>query len=237
MMNSVMVFVVAEIGVNWDGDELILKEMVENAKKCGCNAVKFQSFTEDMVKEHPESKRLIKTSISQDNINMVNDCIKSIGIEWFCTPMYTEAVDFLEPFVNRFKLREFDGRALLENKTTDLFENVKKTGKEIIVSAEKSPKDCKFFGDSQLKWLYCVPKYPCGLSELNFSEFSDFYGYSNHCPDIIAPISAAVYGAKMIEVHITSDKSKSFVDNPVSFDYQELKTMIEYIRKVEKINF
>lgn len=232
-----MFFVVAEIGVNWDGDEVILKEMMENAKESGCNAVKFQSFTEDMVKDHPESARLIKTSISQENVKMVNDLAKSIGIEWFCTPMYPEAVDFLEPFVKRFKLREFDGRPLLENKTTDLFERIKKTGKEIIISSEKSPKNCKFYNDSQLKWLYCVPKYPCDLNELNFSQISDFDGYSNHCPEVIAPLSSAICGAKIIEIHITSDKSKSFVDNPVSFDYQELRTLIGFLRKVEKINF
>jgi len=66
---------------------------------------------------------------------------------------------------------------------------------------------------------------------------SDFDGYSNHCPDIIAPLTSATLGAKIIEVHITPDKSKSFVDNPVSFDYQELTSLVDNLRKIEKINF
>ena len=232
-----MFFVVAEIGVNWDGDINIAKEMMTSAKNAGCNAVKFQSFTEEMIKDHPESRRLIKSSISHDNVGMISDLAKSLDLEWFCTPMYLKAVDFLEPFVNRFKLREFDGRSLLENSTTDLFERMRKTGKEIIVSSEKSPENCKFYNDPQVKWLYCVPKYPCRLNELNFKDLQDFNGYSNHCQDILAPITAAICGAKIIEVHITSDKSKSFVDNPVSFDYKELALLIKSLRKIEEINF
>lgn len=231
-----MFFIVAEIGVNWDGDEEIVKEMMKNAKNAGCDAVKFQSFTEDMIKSHPESKRLIKSSISPENIELINSLANSLDLEWFCTPTYPEAVDFLDPFVKRFKLREFDGRILLENSITTLFERIKKTGKEIIISSEKSPKNCKFYNDPQIKWLYCVPKYPCELTELNFKKLSEFDGYSNHCPDIVAPITSAICGAKIIEVHITSDKSKSFVDNPVSFDYQELTLLVDFLRKVEKIN-
>jgi sialic acid synthase SpsE len=232
-----MFFAVGEIGVNWDGDEVIASEIMKNAKNAGCDAVKFQSFTEDMVKNHPESERLVKSSISPDNIELIDKLAKSLDLEWFCTPMYPKAVDFLEPFVNRFKLREFDGRSLLDNSTTELFERIKKTGKEIIVSSEKSPKKCQFYNDPQIKWLYCVPKYPCELNEINFKELSDFDGYSNHCPDIIVPLTSAILGAKIIEVHITPDKSKSFVDNPVSFDYQELKSLVDNLRKIEKINF
>ena len=59
-----MVFVVAEIGVNWDGDFEIAKSMMKNAKNAGCNAVKFQSFNEDVIKDHPQKSRLFKSSIS-----------------------------------------------------------------------------------------------------------------------------------------------------------------------------
>ena len=231
-----MFFVVAEIGVNWNGNEEIAKDMMEHAKNAGCNAVKFQSFTEEMVKSHPESGRLVKSSISPKNIDFIDNFARSLDLEWFCTPMYPEAVDFLEPFVNRFKLREFDGREILNDSTSELFERIKKTRKEIIVSSEKSPKKSKFYGDSQIKWLYCVPKYPCELHEINFKEISDFDGYSNHCPEIIAPITAGISGAKIIEIHITSDKSKPFVDNQVSFDFEELTSLVSFLRKVEKIN-
>lgn len=230
-----MVFVVAEIGVNWDGNFDLAKSMMINAKDCGCNAVKFQSFNENIVKDHPEKSRLMSSSISENNIEMINDLAKSVGIEWFCTPMYLQAVDMLEPYISRFKVREYDGRPLLEGKTTDLLERVLKTGKEIIVSSQRSPKNTKYFGHKQLKWLCVVPKYPCSLSDLDFKSMREFNGFSNHCPEIIAPVVASVTGAEIIEVHITSDKTKNFIDNNVSFDFKELKECIRLINLARQI--
>ena len=63
---------------------------------------------------------------------------------------------------------------------------------------------------------------------------NDFDGYSNHCPNILAPVTAVMLGANIIEVHITSDKEKNFIDNPVSFDYNELEQMVNQIRNCEK---
>ena len=230
-----MTYVVAEIGVNWDGDFKLAKQMMENAKTAGCNAVKFQAFEENIVKDHPESSRLIKTSISPENIETINELAKAVGIEWFCTPMYPNAVKFLEPYVSKFKIRVADGRPILENKNTELFDNILKTKKEIIISCEKSPQKSKYYKQDNIKWLYCVPKYPCDFSELDFSNFNDFDGYSNHCPHILAPLTAVILGAKIIEVHITSNKSKNFFDNNVSFDYNELIELVNLIRIAEKI--
>ncbi len=230
-----MVFVVAEIGVNWDGDFDLAKSMMKNAKDCGCNAVKFQSFNEEIVKDHPEKSRLMNSSISRDNIETVNELAKSVGIEWFCTPMYPQAVDTLHPYVSRLKIREFDGRPLLEGKTTELLEKILKSGKDILVSSQRSPKGTKYFGHEKIKWLYVVPKYPCSLSDLDFRNMREFNGFSNHCPEIIAPIIAAVMGAEIIEIHVTSDKTKNFVDNNVSFDFKNLKESIRLINLARQI--
>ena len=111
-----MTFIVAEIGVNWDGDIDLLKEMVCKAKEVGCNAVKFQAYNYDIVKNHPERNRLMNSTITHTNVKSIDELAKNVGIEWFCTPMYPEAVNFLEPFVDKFKVREIDGRSLLKNK-------------------------------------------------------------------------------------------------------------------------
>lgn len=235
MSRTNMFFVVAEIGVNWDGDYELAKDMMKESKDSGCDAVKFQAYQKELVKNHPESARLVKSTITKNNVETINEISKSVGIEWFCTPMYPEAVDFLNPYVKRFKIREIDGRNLLENNSTELFERVYQTKKEIIVSCEYSPRNSKYYTDPRIKWLYCVPKYPCSLADLDFSQIKDFNGYSNHCPFIVAPLSAAINGAKIIEVHITSDKSKSFIDNNVSFDYIELKNLVNLIRQSEKM--
>ncbi len=230
-----MLFVVAEIGVNWDGDYNLVKDLMSKAKEVGCDAVKFQSFNEDLIKDHPQKNRLIKSAITKSNIDSIDKIAKSIGIEWFSTPMYPEAVDLLDPYVKRFKLRFHDGVTLLQNKTTKLFEKLLKTNKEIIISSQNSPRDCIFNKHEQVKWLYVVPKYPCEISDIDFSMLKDFDGYSNHCPYIIAPLTATILGARIIEVHITADKSRDFIDNPVSFDYIELNELLRLIRLSEKI--
>ena len=61
-----MVFFVAEIGVNWDGDIKIASNMMKTAKEVGFNAVKFQAFNEDIIAEHPEKNRLSKSSITKE---------------------------------------------------------------------------------------------------------------------------------------------------------------------------
>jgi N,N'-diacetyllegionaminate synthase len=233
--NGDMTFIIAEIGVNWDGDFELLKEMMIHAKEAGCDAVKFQAFNKNIIGNHPEYERLIKTSVSESNVKKIDELSKLIGIEWFCTPMFVEAVDFLNPYVKRFKMREFDGRGLLENKSSDLVKKILETGKQVIISSNQSLENSKFYNNSKIKWLYCVPKYPCSLEELDFSELDKFDGFSNHCPQLMAPLSAAILGTEIIEIHITSDKTKKFIDNNVSFDYNELTEVIRLIRLSEKI--
>lgn len=233
--NNTMVFVVGEIGVNWDGDYTLLEQILLKAKDARFDAVKFQAFDSNIIKDHPEASKLIKTAISEENIEKIDNLAKSVGIEWFCTPMYPEAVDLLNPYVKRFKIRTHDGKTLIDGNPSELVEKILQTDKPVIVSSEKNPINSKFYEHPKIDWLYCVPKYPCELKDLDFTEIRDFDGYSNHCPNIIAPLMASILGSKIIEVHITSDKSKKFVDNPVSFDYKEQKELLKEIRDMEKI--
>ena len=230
-----MTFIIAEIGVNWDGDFEILKKIMNNSKSIGCNAVKFQAYNEEIVKAHPENQRLMKSAVTKNNIEKIDQVAKDAGIEWFATPMYEAAVDLLEPYVSRYKIREFDGRNIVENKQSDILEKILKTNKELIISSQKSPKNCKIYGKSNIKWLYCVPKYPADLQDLDFTNLKEFDGYSNHVQEIIAPLTAAILGAHIIEIHITPSKEKNFIDNNVSFDFEELRSLVSLIRKAEKI--
>jgi len=228
-----MVFITAEIGVNWDGNFELVEKMMLDAKNANCDAVKFQAFNEKMVKDHPEKDRLLKTSISKDNIEQINSISKKIGIEWYCTPMYEEAIDFLDPFVNRYKIRYGDSLDLHNKINSKLISKVLETGKQTIISSQKSPKNLQNYDN--VKWLYVVPKYPCPMDELDFSYISDFDGYSNHCLDYLAPLSAVILGASMIEIHVTSDKNKNFIDNQVSFNPEEVTMLVDLIRRSQKL--
>jgi N,N'-diacetyllegionaminate synthase len=230
-----LTFIVGEIGINWDGDLSIAEKMIKAAKECKCDAVKFQSFTESQVKDHPEKNRLVKASISKDNIEEINQLAKNSKIEWFCTPMFEDAVELLNSYVTKFKIRNFDGIQLLNNIKTPLFEKILNTDKEIIISTEMNPENCSFYSNELINWLYVVPKYPCNFTDLDFTELSKFDGYSNHCPHFLAPLMASVLGASIIEVHVTLDKNANFIDNPVSFDFNELKFLIDLIEKSKQI--
>ena len=231
-----MVFIIAEIGINWDGDKKLAEEMIIEAKNAGCSAVKFQSFTEELVKGHPEKSRLMKSSITQYNIGEISDIAKSNNIEWFCTPMHPEAVEMINPFVTKFKIREYDSRSILNGTNNKIFEEILKTNKEIFMSCNKSPKSLQCYGDPKIKYLYCVPKYPCSLNELEFKNLNEYDGYSNHCNHLLAPLIAAFLGANIIEIHLTSNKSKNFIDNNVSFDYNELKNCLNLISDLKDID-
>ncbi len=230
-----MSFIVAEIGVNWNGDFKIAEEMIKKSKKVGCNAVKFQAFNDNIIGNHPERERLMKTTISKDNIEKINEIAKENDIEWFCTPMYPNAVDLLEPYVSRYKIRMSDSIKIINNQESEILERLLQTNKEIIISSKESPIDCVYYKNNKIKWLYVVPKYPCELEDLDFKNIKDFDGYSNHCPNIIAPLSASILGSKIIEIHVTLDKSKNYFDNNVSFDFEEVSELIELIKFSEKI--
>jgi sialic acid synthase SpsE len=230
-----MAFITAEIGVNWNGDFDLVEQMISDAKKAGCDAVKFQSFNESNISDHPQKEKLLQSSISEKNIENIHSIAKNNDIEWYCTPMYPEAIDFLNSYVKRFKIRFSDSLCLHENKFSKLIENVLKTKKQIIISSQSSPKKINLQNDSNIKWLYVVPKYPCSFEDLDFSCIADFDGYSNHCRHILAPLTAAILGAEMIEIHMTSNKIGDFFDNPVSFDYEEISKLVNLIRLSEKI--
>ena len=228
-------FIIAEIGVNWDGNLDLASKMILDAKNSGCNAVKFQAFNDEMIKDHPLRKRLKNCAITKENVKEISDISKRIGIEWFCTPMYPDAVDFLDPFVSRFKIREFDGRPLLENHTTALLDKIFETNKEVIISSQHSPKNCNYYKHPNIKWLYTVPKYPCSLEDLDFRLITDYDGFSNHCRHIIAPISATILGSNIVEIHITANRKLDYIDNNVSFDYDELSEIVSQIKLAQKI--
>ena len=215
-----MIFITAEIGVNWDGDFDLAKEMMKNAKEAGCNAVKFQAFDEKIIGNHSEKTRLMKSAISETNAETINELSKSVGIEWFCTPTYTEAVDFLAPYVKRFKSRFAD------QNNERLLSKVFATKKQVIISTQNPEKFA-----SAIKTLYCIPKYPSNFDEIEFDKMPLFYGYSNHCKEKRAVVEAARRGARMLEIHVTPSYDKAFIDNPVSFDMNDLGDIISQIRK------
>ena len=184
-------------------------------------------------KDQKLSSFLKKNFTNFENVNIINDLTTNVGIDWFSTPMYSEAIDFLLPYVKRFKIRELDGRLLLENKITPLIQKIIDTKKEVLISVNTLPHTSEFNKNKQIKWLYCVPKYPCDFNDIDFKNIKKFNGYSNHCNDYNAILETVKMGAEIIEIHVTQDKKGNYIDNSVSFDFDECKNIINKIKEIK----
>jgi len=99
-----MVFITAELGTTWKGDFFLLEELVDSCKKMGFDAVKFQALSEEKLSRHTELDYYKKASVTAENVNKINVICSRIGIEWYCTPYYPGAVNFLDKYVNRYKI-------------------------------------------------------------------------------------------------------------------------------------
>jgi len=215
-----MVFIVAELGANWRGDFEVLKRMALRCHRAGVSAVKLQALSQDLLDRHPEWDWYSNASVTPENIQEIDDNMQACGMEWFVTPCYAQAVDFIDPYVKRFKIRSAD------NKNQAIFDACRNTGKKIYCSVDRPP-----VGKMQnvVDYIYCIPKYPTEFGELNFDMIKLLKGYSNHCLDPLACLKAVRYGAEYLEFHLTDNKDDFAIDNKVSFSYSQMEEIMKWI--------
>ena len=225
-INSKKIFVTAEIGSSWQGDFSILQRMIERLKVADVDAVKFQSLSKEILQKHKELKYYHFSSVSKDNINQIVEICDFLEMEFYSTVTYSDAIDFLNPHVKRFKIRSADN-----NKPT-LVSDCLGTGKEVIISSLKPIKQIT----SQIKNLYCIPRYPVEFGEYNFACLKSFQGFSNHCKNPLAILCAVLTGEKHIEFHVTPSLSFFNLDNSVSFDIDQTLQLMKWIRLYENWN-
>lgn len=252
-------FIIAEAGVNHNGDMSIAKRLIEEAKDCGADAVKFQSFTsegllsEDVKLEHVEGGSLMKffdsVALSKQDHAMLMDHCDKIGIEFMSTPFSFEAADLLDKFgVKRFKIASCD----IDN--IPFLEYVAKKEKPMIVSTGTASMDeieaayytiKKYLDRSDICMLHCVANYPTKLEDANIKRMNVIVthlgspafinvGFSDHTQGNIASLVAVSNGAKVVEKHFTLDKKMKGPDHIFSADPQEMRNLIMQIRDVEK---
>ena len=231
-----MVFIVAEIGVNFR-DIREAEAMIGLAKRAGADAVKFQVYNkenlykvfpgEDVLRD-PKCEQLMGIMLDKEKLQHLKDVADGAGIEFFATPMFPEAVDWLNDIgVKRFKIRYADR----DNK--ELITKAINTEKQVIVSCDfVDPNRVWTFIDN-VSLMYCIPEYPPKKVVLP-QTFSVFTGYSNHYPSIVPPLAAAARGAKIIEVHVKQEKTTP-IDDAVSITFQELTELVKLVRVMEDV--
>lgn len=258
-MNSGSVYVIAEIGVNHNGSVEIAKRLIDDIAASGCDAVKFQLFkTEDIVTRRAEKAayQIENTANNESQYDMLKRLELSeeafFGLKQYCderkvdflaTPFDKSSVDVLERLdVPAYKIGSGD----LTN--MPLLVRVARTGKPMIVSTGMA--DLEEVAEA-LSWiggigpvpvtlLHCTSSYPTAYGEVNMkamqalsNHFNCDVGYSDHTVGLEIPIMAVAMGAKVIEKHVTLDRSMAGPDHRASLETKDLSTLVSMIRHVE----
>jgi len=235
-----MVLIVAEVGVNFK-DIREAEAMIGLAKRAGADAVKFQVYSKENlynvfpggdVLRDPKCEQLMKIMLDKDKLQHLKNVADGAGIEFFATPMFPEAVDWLNDIgVNRFKIRYAD------RCNAPILKKAQDTGKQVIISCSMTYtiiSDTWYQPDfNKLSLMWCIPEYP--PEEIVLPQtFSVFTGFSNHYPSIVPPLAAAARGAKIIEVHVKQEKTTP-IDDAVSITFQELGELVKLVRVMEDV--
>lgn len=259
MVSIKPVFVIAEAGVNHNGDITVALQLCDAAKKAGADAVKFQTFrAEDLVvRGAPTAEYQARQTGDQDQFLMLerlelseaqHQKIKAhcdaIGIEFFSTPFSVDAVNMLVKLgVKRLKLSsgELTHRALVEHAAATQLPLLMSTGMgtmEEISEALAWVKAAR--GHLQgVVVLHCTSAYPAPDGTLNLLAMNSMArdldvatGYSDHSLGIEAPLAAVALGARVIEKHLTLDQKMRGPDHSASLEPEEFARMVEGIRRV-----
>src|SRR3990167_10961335 len=156
-----MVFFIAEIGSNWLGDIQIAKEIIKKCKEAGANAVKFQMWRADDLYQG----KYKEYELTFEKAKIIKQYCDFIGIEFFCSVFYPEAVGFLESLgVKRYKLAS---RTMTYNDpySIETIYAVEQTDKPIIYS-----NGILYTYNTNYKKLYCIPEYPANPDKIDWKE-------------------------------------------------------------------
>jgi N-acetylneuraminate synthase/N,N'-diacetyllegionaminate synthase len=252
------IFIIAEAGVNHNGDLRMAKRLVDAAKGCGADAVKFQSFkAERIASRHAALAEYQKRSVRGDSqLEMIRRleldeeahrvlfsyCRKE-RIQFLSTPFDEGSADLLERLgVKAFKLPsgEITNKGLLEHVARKRKPLYLSTGMSTLAEVRAAVGWIRAAGGPSLTLLHCVTEYPAPAREINLramKTLSDAFGlpvgYSDHTMGIEVPTAAAALGATVIEKHFTLDRLLPGPDHKASLEPPEFAAMVRAIRSVE----
>jgi len=250
------VYVIAEAGVNHNGDTSVALEMIKVAKDCGADAVKFQTFKASKLASENSSKADYQKELTGDkesqldmlkklelDINAHRELIsyaKKIDIDFLSTPFDIDSINMLHSLgLKKFKIPsgEITNLPYLRELASLKAEYILSTG---MCEMEEVRAALKIFDTSKLILLHANTQYPTPYEDVNLramvkmgEEFNVRYGYSDHTKGIEVPVAAVSMGAVVIEKHFTLDNTQEGPDHKASLEPTELKAMISSIRNIE----
>ncbi len=258
MTNKMRTFIIAEAGVNHNGNLTTAHHLIDAAVKSGADAVKFQTFkAENLVissapKAEYQSRNLGDVHSSQfkmlkelelgfEEFCILKEYCDKKGILFLSTPFDYESADFLESLVDRYKISSGDCT------NYPFLKYISRKGKPVILSTgmttvEEVSTAVSIFKNSgnSLSLLHCTTNYPCPFSDVNLramltlkEKFNVPVGYSDHTKGIEVSIASVALGAEIVEKHFTLDCSMPGPDHRASLEPDELTNLIMAVRNVE----
>jgi N-acetylneuraminate synthase len=248
-------FFIAEIGINHNGDIQNALKLIESSKLAGCDAVKFQKRTPkiatpksswNIMRETPWGKMKYidykkKIEFGKKEYDIINKFCKKINILWTASCWDIPSVKFIERY--KVKFHKVPSACITD---LDLLKELKKTNKPIIISTGMSTekqiqKAVKIVSQKNLSILHCNSSYPAQNHQLNLKYIEKLkttykksvIGYSGHEMNLSSSVAAVVLGAKIIERHITLDKSMWGTDQQASIEPIGFARLIRDVRNVE----
>jgi len=249
--------IIAEIGINHNGDLSIAKQLIDMASSTGCDVVKFQKRTIDVVyskdmldspRESPwgTTQREQKEGLEfgEDEYDEIDKYCRSVGIDWFASAWDLESQVFLRRY--DLKYNKVASPMLLH---TALLEAIAQEGKHTFISTGMSTYEdidqaVVIFQkhDCEYTLTHCVSTYPCKDEDCNVSAMlalRDRYdcpvGYSGHEVGILATIVSLALGACVVERHITLDRAMYGSDQAASLERSGLEYVVRYSKAIPGI--
>jgi len=247
-------YIIAEIGINHNGDLAIAKKLIDVAVLAGCNAVKFQKRTPelcvppgqwDILRETPwgclpyiEYKKRIEFGL--EDYKEVDRYCNEKGITWFASCWDEPSVDFIEQF--NPVCYKIASASLTDD---DLLQHINEMRRPMILSTGMSRMDeirhaVSLLDTERLLISHCTSTYPCKPEELNLrmiqtlkQEFDCPVGYSGHEVGLQTTLASTVLGACFVERHITLDRAMWGSDHAASVEPGGLMRMVRDIRVIE----
>ena len=248
------VYIIAEIGINHNGDIAIAKQLMDVAAESGCNAVKFQKRTpaicvpedqKSQMRETPwgtmtylEYKE--RTEFGQSEYEQIDAYAKKLNIHWFASPWDLPSVDFLlgfNPVCIKVASASLTDTALLSKVAATRVPLILSTGMSTMDEIESA---VALISNTQFGLAHATSTYPCQPTELNLrmiqtldSKFKVPVGYSGHETGLATTVAAVAMGATFIERHITLDRSMWGTDHSASVEPTGLDRLVRDIRNTE----
>lgn len=251
-------FIIAEAGVNHNGDPELAKRLIDVAAEAGADAVKFQTFkakdgmTRAVKKASYQATNtgsegtmydmVRRLELEYDVFNDLKTYCEEKGILFLSSPHTPDATPFLANLIPAFKIGsgDLDNLPFLQEAAGYGLPMILGTGMSDLQEVREAIEAIREAGGRDIAVLHCTTSYPCAMEDVNLramltmqKELDVWVGYSDHTPGIVVPVMAVAHGAPIIEKHFTLDKEMDGPDHKASLDPAELRAMVQAVRAAE----